>query len=125
MIRRFTAVALLLISPAAASRSAAQPAAPPPVLISRQLASAEHLKVGDVVELSSDPSGSRSRPFRVAGVYEPTPDPMRLAVRRHEARLHLPDLIELTIDPSDPAARDAVTSINLALKNPEEAAAFA
>ena len=52
-------------------------------------------------------------------------DPMRLAVRRHEARLHLPDLIELTGDPSDPAAHEAVTSINVALKDPEDAAAFA
>jgi hypothetical protein len=126
MIRRSTAVALLLlIVPAAAPRTAAQRATPPPILISRQLASAEHLTVGDVVHFSSDPSGRASRPYRIAGIYEPTPDPMRLAVRRHEARFHLPDLIELTSDPSDSAAREAVTSINVALKNPEEAAAFA
>jgi putative ABC transport system permease protein len=124
MIRPFTAVALLLIV-AAAPRSTTAQTAPPPVLISRQLASAEHLKVGDVVNFSSEPSGRGSRPFRIAGIYEPTPDPMRLAVRRHEARLHLPDLIELTADPSDPAAREAVTSINVALNDPREAAAFA
>ena len=123
MIRRFTVVALLLT--AAAPRAAAQSAPPAPVLISRQLASAEHLKIGHVNDVSSDPSGRRSRPFRVAGIYEPTPDPMRLAVRRHEARLHLPDMIDLTSDPSDPAARETVTSINIALENPGAAGAFA
>jgi putative ABC transport system permease protein len=99
--------------------------APPSILISRQLAESRGLEVGDVVRLSPDRSGANARPFRIAGVYEPTPDPMRFAQRRLEARLHLPDLLTLTADPSDPAAAESVTSINIALVDPADASAFA
>ena len=43
---------------------------------------------------------------------------MRLAVKRHEARLHLPDLLSLTADPSDPLSTESVTAINVALTDP-------
>lgn len=109
-----------------AGASLAQDAdATPPILISRQLSESRDLKTGDVVALSADRSGSGAQRFRIAGIYEPMPDPMRFAQRRHEARLHLPDLLALTADPSDPASAESVTSINVALDNPADAAAFA
>jgi len=96
-------------------------AAMPPssILVTRQLAEAEHLSVGDVVSLSSDPAGKDPRSFRIAGIYEPTPDPMRLVAKRHEVRLHLPDMVAFTGEP------EAVTAINVALKDADDAAAFA
>ena len=65
------------------------------------------------------------RQFRIAGIYEPVADPMRLAAKRHEARLHLPDLLSLTADPSDPLSTESVTAINVALTDPRDADAFA
>ena len=53
----------------------------PSILISRQLSESEHLAAGDVVRLSDSAEGSRVQQFRVAGVYEPTPDPARLGAR--------------------------------------------
>jgi len=50
---------------------------------------------------------------------------MRFAQQRHEVRLHLPDLLGLTADPSDPSASESVTAINVALETPSDAAAFA
>lgn len=97
----------------------------PGVLLSRQLMDARGLRVGDVIRLSPDAGGERAQPFRIEGIYEPTPDPMRFAQPRLEARLHLPDLIALTADPSDPASSEAVTAINVTLTNPADAAAFA
>src|SRR5688500_5851204 len=73
----------------------------PAILITRQLATTEGLRVGDSVSLSSKPDGTAPRQFRIAGIYEPVADPMRLAATRHEARLHLPDLLSLTADRSD------------------------
>lgn len=104
---------------------AAQADHPPTILISRQLAAAEGLRVGDTVALSSKPDGSAARRFRIAGVYEPVADPMRLAAKRHEARLHLPDLLSLTADPTDPLSTESVTAINVALTDPRDADAFA
>jgi len=97
----------------------------PGVLLSRQLIERQHLHVGDAVRLSADPSGSRSRTFRILGVYEPTPDPMRFAQPALEARLHLPDFLALTDNSSDPGGADTVSSINVALVNPSESEAFA
>ncbi len=99
-------------------------AATPDVLVSRQLLARAHLTVGDVVTVATDPAGTRSAQFRVAGVYEPTPDPMKFNVERLEARLHLDDLLSLTADPADPASNESVTSINVALADPAGAAAF-
>jgi putative ABC transport system permease protein len=95
------------------------------ILISRQLLESRGLAVGDVVRLSPDRSADRARPFRIAGVYEPTPDPMRFAQPRLEVRLHLPELLALKADPSDPASAESVTSINVALRHPSDAGAFA
>lgn len=102
----------------------------PTILVSRQLLAARHLRVGDVVQLSNDPSGANPRPFRIAGVYEPMPDPIRLTSERLEVRLHLPDMLELTsggASGASPAggAGDTVTAINVALKAPESAPQFA
>src|SRR5260221_2224556 len=71
----------------------------PGVLVSRQLLARAKLSIGDVVTVAADPAGTRAAQFRVAGVYEPTPDPMKFNVERLEARLHLDDLLSLTADP--------------------------
>src|SRR5262245_3467156 len=64
----------------------------PDVLLSRQLLDAAGVGIGDIVTLAADEAGTRSTRFRVAGAYEPTPDPARFNVKRFEARLHLTDL---------------------------------
>ena len=98
--------------PMAAAHASGEPA---DILVSRQLLAHAHLAVGDVVTLALDPSATWSERFRVAGVYEPTPDPMRFNVERLEIRLHLADLVRLTADPADPQSSEAVTAINVAL----------
>ena len=107
----------LLLSAAAAS--------PPEILVSRGLMQERGLAVGQVVMLSADPRGADPRPFRIAGVYEPTPDPSRFTAKRLEARLHLPDLLALTGEPGQAGVADSVGAINVALKDPGDAAAFA
>ena len=97
----------------------------PAVLFSRQLLTARQLKVGDVIELSGDPSGANPRRFRIAGSYEPMPDPTRFSSERLEVRLHLPDLLSLTVDPENPQADDSLSAINVKLHRPEDAEAFA
>ena len=96
----------------------------PSILISRQLSESEHLRVGDVVRLSADATGSAAEQFRVAGVYEPTPNPARLGAVIREVQLHLPDLLNLTRDPRTPAGSEYVQTINVALANPSDAGAF-
>jgi putative ABC transport system permease protein len=96
----------------------------PSILISRQLAESEHLRVGDVVRLSAKSEGTAVRQFRVAGVYEPTPNPARLGAVIREAQLHLPDLLDLTRDPGTPAGSEYAQTINVALVNPGDAEAF-
>ena len=88
----------------------------PDVLVSRQLMARAGLTIGEVVTISADPAGKRAARFRVAGVYEPTPDPMKFNVERLETRLHLDDLLSLTADPSDPTSNDSVTSINVSVR---------
>ena len=125
---RTTCLAFLTIASVlqwTAPDAAAQTESLPTVLVTRQLATAEGLKVGDTVALAAKADGSAARRFRVAGIYEPVPDPMRLAVKRLEARLHLPDLLALTANPSDPLSTESVTAINVALTDPAGAAAFA
>ena len=101
-----------------------KPDTTPDVLVSRQLLAHAHLTIGDVVTVAADPAGVRAAHFRVAGVYEPTPDPMKFNVERLEARLQLDDLLSLTADPFDPASNESVTSINIALADPAAAATF-
>jgi ABC-type lipoprotein release transport system permease subunit len=94
------------------------------VLVSRQLAARARLAVGDAVTLAADAAGTRAVRFRVAGVYEPTPDPMRFNVERLEVRLHLGDLMDLTADPSDPSSAENVSAINVRLDDPAAGVAF-
>jgi putative ABC transport system permease protein len=96
----------------------------PSILISRQLSESEHLRIGDLVRLSADASGAAVQQFRVAGVYEPTPNPARLGAVIREVQLHLPDLLNLTRDPSTPAGSEYVQTINVALVDPTDADAF-
>jgi putative ABC transport system permease protein len=100
-------------------------ASPPDILVSRQLLSGEHLAVGDVVQLSGDSTGQQPRPFRIAGVFEPVPDPARLGAVQREVRLHLPDLVALAPDPGDPLPGESVQAINVKLKDAKDAPAFA
>jgi putative ABC transport system permease protein len=114
-----------LAAVAAAPAAGSSPDAPPAILVSRQLIASEHLKIGDVVMLSSDPAGANARPFRIAGSYEPVPDPARLGEARLEARFHLPDLLQLRGDSRDPATSESVGAINVRLVDPGDAPAFA
>ena len=127
-LRRTLLVLLISVLGAAATPIRAQPqgaqASPAPVLLSRQLAARAHVAVGDVVTLATDPTGAAGRSFRVVGIYEPTPDPMRFTAQRLEARLHLPDLIDLTADRRDAGSTDKVDSINVRLVNPMESDRF-
>jgi putative ABC transport system permease protein len=88
------------------------PPALPEMLVSRQLLEREHLQIGQTVELAESASGGPARRFRVAGTYEPAPDPMRFAQERLEVRVHLADAPSLT-------------AINVALADPADASAFA
>jgi putative ABC transport system permease protein len=97
---------------------------PPDILISRQLATSEGLTVGSLVRLATDAAGTNAREFRVAGIYEPTPDPARLGDVPREVRLHLPDLLDLTRPPGMPEGTEYVAAINVALVDPADASAF-
>ena len=72
----------------------------------------------------TDAAGTGAREFRIAGIYEPTPDPSRLGQVPREVRLHLPDLLELTrpAGTSRPAPSTS-PSINVALVDPDDARA--
>jgi ABC-type lipoprotein release transport system permease subunit len=120
-------LAALCVGDTAAQQAvpAGAPGALPTVLISRQLAETEGLAVGSVVTLAADDRGARARQFRVAGVYEPTPDPSRLGAVILETRVHLPDLLDLTRPPDVPAGAERVSRINVSLTDPGDAAAFA
>lgn len=95
------------------------------ILVSRQLAEAEHLTVGSIVQLATDASGAGAQEFRIAGIYEPTPNPSRLGVVPREVRLHLPDLLEMTRPAGLTPGAEYVSTINVALVDPNDAAAFA
>jgi putative ABC transport system permease protein len=116
---------VIALAAAAAARVESPADAPPGVLVSRQLSEALNITAGASLRLSSDASGSNPRDFRVAGVYEPVADPMRINASKHEVRLHLPDLIGMTADATDPLSAEAVDAINVSLANPDEAQAFA
>jgi ABC-type lipoprotein release transport system permease subunit len=82
----------------------------------------ERLSAGDTVRLAADAKGTKAREFIVAGIYEPTPDPARLGSIPREVRLHLPDLLAFTFEPS---GAEHVDTINVALVDPASAADFA
>lgn len=48
---------------------------------------------------------------------------MHFTAQRFEARMHLPDLVDLSAAPEDRAARDSVSAINVKLANPADGAA--
>ncbi len=112
-------LALLLLQPCAAA------AAEPEVLVSRHLAQDRALTVGQTIEVSTHADGREPRRYRVAGTFEPVPDPMRFTARRHEIRFHLPDLVTLTADPRDPVSTESVTAINVALQPSADPKQFA
>jgi predicted lysophospholipase L1 biosynthesis ABC-type transport system permease subunit len=120
---------LLLVTFGLATTLQASPgspaAEPASILVSRQLLEKERLSVGNVVWLAGDASGAGAQPFRIVGAYEPTPDPQHLGSPWLEARLHLPDLIRLTNDGSDPASTESVGAVNVRLVDPNDATAFA
>jgi putative ABC transport system permease protein len=124
-VHAFAFVVACLIALSVPLASATAEADLPPILVSRQLAEREHLRAGDVVTLATNADGSGQRPFRIDGIYEPTPDPVRFTARRLEARMHLPDLVAMTADPSDPSSSESITAINVRLSNPRDAAGFA
>lgn len=97
----------------------------PTILVSRQLAESDGLAPGSVVRLSPNADGTGARSFRVAGIYEPVPDPARLGSVAREVRFHLPDLLDLTRAPGTPAGTEHVAFINVALTDPDEASRFA
>ena len=114
------AIVLLMASPLAA-----QHAPPPDILVTRQLAEAEGLSIGSVVRLATTADGADATAFRIAGIYEPTPDPSRLGTVPRQVRLHLPDLLALTRPSDTPSGTEHVETINVALGDPGEAAGFA
>jgi ABC-type lipoprotein release transport system permease subunit len=109
-------LALLLLLASAAGEPA------PGILVSRTLLRDRGLEVGDVVRLSADPRGAGAREFRIAGTYEPAPDPSRFTSKRYEVRLHLPDLLALQ---GGEAEGDSVGAVNIALADPADAEAYA
>jgi putative ABC transport system permease protein len=119
MVARRPATVALICATVALLSSVAQtdtpPATTPDVLVSRQLLESHQLHVGDVISLSGEPSGADPRQFRVVGQYEPTPDPLQLGAARLEVRLHLPDLIDLEANPSNPLDAETVDAVNVAL----------
>jgi ABC-type lipoprotein release transport system permease subunit len=120
----FLRLFVLILAGLGAAEARAEPDEFPTILVSRQLLESQHLNVGDVVQLSVDSTGTGAKSFRIVGTYEPTPDPLRLTSERREARMHLPDLLELTADPADPLSMDSVSTINVTLTNPSEADKF-
>ena len=104
--------------------SAAGESGPAAILISRQLAETEQIQVGQVVRLSPNAQGTGAQEFRVAGVFEPTPDPMRLGAVLRKVRMHLPDLLALLRDPAMPAGTEPVDGINVQLTDATDAEAF-
>jgi putative ABC transport system permease protein len=108
-----------------ASAASAQEADRPAVLVSRHLAEAEGIRVGDVIRLAIDATGTKAQEFRVAGIYEPTPDPSRLGQVPRAVRLHLPDLLDMTRPVAVPEGAEYVASVNVALVDPADAAQFA
>lgn len=125
-MRVFTRLGLALLT--AVVLAAAPGAVDPPlpsVLLSRQLMEQAHLNVGDTVTFATNPSGAQGVPFRVVGVYESIPDPMKFNVARHEARFHLSDLIALTARGTDPQAAESVSTINVRLADSSQAGPFA
>jgi ABC-type lipoprotein release transport system permease subunit len=117
------AVLLYVLAPTGALAQAPTSSDLPTVLVSRQAAEELDLTVGSVVQVAP-PDGSRARDFRVAGIYEPTPDPSRLGNAIHAVRLHLPDLLALAGPEDDPKGAESVDAINIRLTPGTDALEF-
>jgi ABC-type antimicrobial peptide transport system permease subunit len=116
--RILVAISFLAFAAGTSRAASQQSTAVPPVtdvLVSRQLAARAHLAVGDTVTLAADPAGTRAVRFRVAGVYEPTPDPLRFNVERLEVRMHLDELAGIVADPADGSSTDILSAVNVRL----------
>ena len=122
--RSFVLVLVLVLVLVHAPSATAQPTNAPSILVSRQLAEERHLAVGDLVQLGPDANGAGARTFTVAGIYEPTPDPMRLGSVPRQVRLHLPDLLALTRDAATPPGSEYVEAVNIKLANGADAERF-
>jgi len=124
-VRVFLLVTLLGCAIAAGTLSAAAAGdGPRPILISRQLAETEKLQVGQVVRLSRHADGKDAQAFRIDGVFEPTPDPMRLGAVLRKVRMHLPDLLDLIREPGTPAGSEHIDGINVQLAKGVDQEAF-
>ena len=123
-IRAAVTAAALLVPPMYSAAAAPSASTLPDILLSRQLAEQASLRVGDTVTFAAEADGKDAKQFRVAGIYEPTPDPMRFTSRRIEARVHLPDLLAMTARPDDPSSADSVRAMNVKLVDPKEGDAF-
>jgi ABC-type lipoprotein release transport system permease subunit len=122
-VARLFLAAFFLLAAAVSARS--QIDEPPEILVSRQLAEAEKLTTGQVVGLATDPEGKTARRYRIAGIYEPVPDPAELGQVPREVRMHLADLLSLTRRPEVAAGAEHVSGINIALVDPDDAQQFA
>jgi putative ABC transport system permease protein len=114
-------LALLVTGPPSAAAQAT--GSLPAVLVSRQAAEALNLSVGSVVQVAP-PDGAGARDFRVAGIYEPTPDPSRLGNAIYAVRLHLPDVLALTSPADAPKGAESVDAINIRLAPGADPVAF-
>ena len=123
-VRAAVTAAALLVPPMYSAAAAPPASTLPDILLSRQLAEQASLRVGDTVTFAAEADGKDAKQFRVAGIYEPTPDPMRFTSRRIEARLHLPDLLAMTTVRDDPASGDSVRAMNVKLVDPKDGDAF-
>jgi ABC-type lipoprotein release transport system permease subunit len=123
-VRSYAFAAACLVALAVPVATTPDEAGLPSILISRQLAEQEHLRAGDMVTLAVDAAGAGSRRFRIDGIYEPIPDPLRFTARRLEARMHLPELIAMTADAADPASAESLSAVNVRLADPQDAARF-
>src|SRR5688572_27921594 len=124
MFRPRCLAALTIIVALAGAAAHAQTDAPADILVSRQLAESERLSVGDVVRLATTADGSNARQFRIAGIYEPTPDPQRLGAVPREVRLHQPDLLDMLRHPEPSVGTAPMDGIYVLLIDRIDAATF-
>ena len=125
-MRAFLLVTLLGCAVAAGTLTAASdPDTPRPILISRQLAEGEGLRVGQVIRIAAAVDGRSARAYRIDGIFEPTPDPLRLGTVPRKVRMHLPDLLDLTRPAGVPEGSEAIEGINVRVADGVNARQFA
>ncbi len=91
------------------------------ILVSRPLAEALDLAAGDPIRLARTRDGSDPWPYRIVGIYEPIPDPIKITRKRYEIRMHLQDLLdrEQSSDGDEPSRY--AQYINVGLVDPDRA----